>query len=145
LSISCSSWIQVVMLCVMTPCNDVVGYQRIGVSCFLHLQGEVNLAHTLPFRSLEWNFVMFMHISKKYCLNIHNLVLLIISAVIRRWATGWTVGVLGFDSRWRLGIFLFATASRTALGPPSLLSNGYQGLFPWDKAAGAWGWPLTSI
>jgi hypothetical protein len=30
--------------------------------------------------------------------------------------------------------------------PPSLLSNGYQGLFPWGgKAAGAWSWPLTSI
>jgi hypothetical protein len=30
---------------------------------------------------------------------------------------GWTIGVLGFDSRWRLGIFLFTIASRTALGP----------------------------
>jgi hypothetical protein len=30
---------------------------------------------------------------------------------------GWTIGVLGFDSRRRLGIFLFTTASRTALGP----------------------------
>jgi hypothetical protein len=30
------------------------------------------------------------------------------------------IGVLGFDSRQRLGIFLFTTASRTALGfkPP---------------------------
>jgi len=28
-------------------------------------------------------------------------------------------------------------------GPPSLLYNGYQGLFP--KAVGAWSWPLTSI
>jgi hypothetical protein len=27
----------------------------------------------------------------------------------------------------------------------SLLSNGYQVLFPWGKAAGAWSWPLTSI
>jgi hypothetical protein len=26
------------------------------------------------------------------------------------------IGVLGFDSRWRLGIFLFTTESRTALG-----------------------------
>jgi hypothetical protein len=25
------------------------------------------------------------------------------------------IGVLGFDFRWKLGIFLFATASRTAL------------------------------
>jgi hypothetical protein len=33
------------------------------------------------------------------------------------WATGWTMGVLGFDSRRELGIFLFTTASRTALGP----------------------------
>jgi hypothetical protein len=30
-------------------------------------------------------------------------------------------------------------------GPSSLLSNGYQGLFPGGKAAGAWGGPLTSI
>jgi hypothetical protein len=28
-----------------------------------------------------------------------------------------TIGVLGFDSRQELGIFLFAAASRTALGP----------------------------
>jgi hypothetical protein len=34
-----------------------------------------------------------------------------------RWATGWTIGVLRFDSRRGLGIFLFTTASRTALGP----------------------------
>jgi hypothetical protein len=30
---------------------------------------------------------------------------------------GWTIGVLGFDSRRGLGIYLFTTASRTALGP----------------------------
>jgi hypothetical protein len=29
---------------------------------------------------------------------------------------GWTIGVLGFDSRRELGICLFTTASRTALG-----------------------------
>jgi hypothetical protein len=44
---------------------------------------------------------------------------------------GWTIGVLGFDSQRRLGIFLFTTASRTALGPTHLLSNGYQWFFPW--------------
>jgi hypothetical protein len=41
------------------------------------------------------------------------------------------VGVLAFHSRRGLGIFLFTTASRTALGPTHLLSNGYQELFPW--------------
>jgi len=34
-----------------------------------------------------------------------------------RWATGWTVGVLGLDSRRGLGIFLFTTSSRMDLGP----------------------------
>jgi hypothetical protein len=33
-----------------------------------------------------------------------------------RKVTGWTIGVLGFDSRQGTGIFLFTTASRTALG-----------------------------
>jgi hypothetical protein len=32
----------------------------------------------------------------------------------------WTIGVLGFESRQGLGIFLFTTASRTALGPTQL-------------------------
>jgi hypothetical protein len=32
-------------------------------------------------------------------------------------STGWTIGVLGFDSQLGLGIFLFTTASRTALEP----------------------------
>jgi hypothetical protein len=36
---------------------------------------------------------------------------------IRMGLTGGTMGVLGFDSRRGLGIFLFATASKTALGP----------------------------
>jgi hypothetical protein len=48
------------------------------------------------------------------------IIIIIIRAVIAqsvyRWATGWTIGVLGFDSRRQLGIFLFA-ASRTTLGP----------------------------
>jgi hypothetical protein len=30
---------------------------------------------------------------------------------------GWTIGVLGFDSQQGLGIFLFITVSRMALGP----------------------------
>jgi len=30
---------------------------------------------------------------------------------------GWMIRVLGFDSWWGLGIFLFTTVSRMALGP----------------------------
>jgi hypothetical protein len=33
------------------------------------------------------------------------------------WAMGWTIRVLGFDSWWGLGIFLFTIASRMALRP----------------------------
>jgi hypothetical protein len=47
--------------------------------------------------------------------------------------TGWTIGVLGLDSRRGLGIFLFITASETTLEPPSLLSNGYRGFSPGVK------------
>jgi hypothetical protein len=35
--------IQVVVFCVMTPSNDMVGYQRFGGTGCLHLQGEVNV------------------------------------------------------------------------------------------------------
>jgi hypothetical protein len=46
----------------------------------------------------------------------------------------WTIGVLGFDFRWGLGIFLFTAVSRTTLGPtqspiqwvPGALSLGVQ-------------------
>jgi hypothetical protein len=42
---------------------------------------------------------------------------IVIAQSVQRWATGWTIEVLGFDSRRGLGIFLFTTASRTALEP----------------------------
>jgi hypothetical protein len=49
---------------------------------------------------------------------------------------GWMIRVLGFDCWWGLGIFLFTTVSRTALGPtqppiqwvPGLLSLGVKQL-----------------
>jgi len=41
----------------------------------------------------------------------------IIITTTSRWAKGWTIGVLSFDSRRGLGIFLFTTASRKTLGP----------------------------
>jgi hypothetical protein len=40
-----------------------------------------------------------------------------IAQSVYRWATDWTIGVLRFESRWGLGIFLFTTVSRTALEP----------------------------
>jgi hypothetical protein len=61
------------------------------------------------------------------------------------WATGWMIGVLGFDSRRGLGVFLFTTASRTTLGPhPASYPTVTRGSFPGGKADGEWSWPLTS-
>jgi hypothetical protein len=40
----------------------------------------------------------------------------VIAQSVYRWATDWMIEVLGFDSQRWLGIFLFTTASRTALG-----------------------------
>jgi hypothetical protein len=35
--------IQVVVFCIVTPCSDVVGYQRFGRPCCPYLQGEVKV------------------------------------------------------------------------------------------------------
>jgi len=43
-----------------------------------------------------------------------------------------------------MGHFLFATASRPALGPASFKMDT-RSCYPWDKVAGGWNWPLTSI
>jgi hypothetical protein len=48
------------------------------------------------------------------CSNIDRAV---IAQSVSHWATDWTIRVLGFDSQWGLGILLFTTASRMALGP----------------------------
>jgi hypothetical protein len=42
-----------------------------------------------------------------------------------------------FDFQWRQEVYLFSKVPRAALGPPSLLLNEYQRLFPRGKAAGA--------
>jgi hypothetical protein len=38
----------------------------------------------------------------------------------------------GFESRQELGIFLFTTAYKPALGPTQSPNNVYQGFFPWE-------------
>jgi hypothetical protein len=55
---------------------------------------------------------------------------------------GWTIGVLGFDSRRGLGIFLFTTPSRTSGAHPASCQLDYRASFPGGKAAG--GMKLTT-
>ena len=56
-------------------------------------------------------------------------------------ATGWTTEVSWFASRQRRHILLFSQISRPALGPPTLLLNGYRDL----KWPGSYNWPLSAI
>jgi hypothetical protein len=51
----------------------------------------------------------------------------VIAQLVYRWATGWMIGVLGFDFRRGLGIFLFTTASRKALVPTQPPMQGVPG------------------
>jgi hypothetical protein len=63
------------------------------------------------------NSICYIHVAKCLkCLTMFRVEAVIAQSVLR-WATGWTIGVLAFDSRGGLGIYLFTTASGTALGP----------------------------
>jgi hypothetical protein len=53
-----------------------------------------------------------------------------------RWAMGWTIGVLGFDSRRGLGIFFFTTASRPAVTHPASYPMGKRDSFLGGNVAG---------
>jgi hypothetical protein len=52
-------------------------------------------------------------------------------------ALGYGLDDWGFDSRQRLGIFLFTTVSRPALGPTQTPIHWVLGALPGSKAAGA--------
>jgi len=56
----------------------------------------------------------------------------------------WTIGVLGFDFRWGLGIILFTTASKSSEDHPDSYPMSTRVSFPGGKAAVAWSLPLTS-
>jgi hypothetical protein len=67
---------------------------------------------------------------------LHLSEVAVLAQSVEHWATGWTIGVLGFNSWQGLGIFLFTTACRVALGPtqppiqwvPGALSLGVKWL-----------------
>jgi hypothetical protein len=62
----------------------------------------------------------------------------VIAQSVKRWAAGWTMGVLGFDSR--PGGGNFSLHHRVQNGPgdhPASSPMGTRNSFPWGKADGA--------
>jgi hypothetical protein len=96
----------------------------VGVGLYLLFPGKDLNENTL-INCLKTKWREIMGTAKTKCWNkqatIANSTLphkrAVIAQSVQRWATGWTIGVLGFDSRRGLGIFLLTTVSRTALGP----------------------------
>jgi hypothetical protein len=79
-------------------------FQLLSLLCYATCSVHITFTDTLR----DWACFIYSEVLRNKLITI---------SVCVRWATGWTVGVLGFDSRRVLGIFLFTTASRTALGP----------------------------
>jgi hypothetical protein len=61
----------------------------------------------------------------------HEITIAGIAQSVDRRTMAWTAEKSGFDSRHGQEILLFFIASRPSRGPPSLLLNGYGGLFSW--------------
>jgi hypothetical protein len=125
-----------------------------GGTCRLHLHGRrISQAKKgggglLPASSwflaclirLSWRWKR--HVSPKHMLNfngLHSVIWRLVSPF--GVATGYGLDGRGVGVRVPVGPRLFSSPRRPDRfwGPPSLLSNGYQGLFP-----RAWSWPLTS-
>jgi hypothetical protein len=81
----------------------------------------------IPFCNVYTSFWDTLYIIKNY-LNFCTLDTKLLAAVSI--LTKILAGQPGFDSWQEQEIFLLATTSRPALGPPSYLSNADQGLYP---------------
>jgi hypothetical protein len=77
--------------------------------------------------------------------NRYLYISLISGCLYIRHPTGLWAWWLRFNAWLRQEIFLYSSVQTSSGDPPSLLSNGYWGLFPQHKAVLVWSWPLTYI
>jgi hypothetical protein len=137
--------IQVQIFWVVTHCSFVVGYQCFGRPCCLHFSGWRTWLHigsrnfpsfmehesALPLcRSLQLDPI------RNQLNPVHSFTNTLFlqdtcrdSSVVYRCATSWMIG----GSRPGRGWEFFSSPSRPdrLWSPPSLLSSGYQVIFPW--------------
>jgi hypothetical protein len=88
-----------------------VEWRKVQNEGLYNLYCSLNIVRVMESGRMRWAG----HVADKICVYYTSLESL--DSSVGGWATGWTIGVLGFDSRRGLGIFLFTTVYRTALGP----------------------------
>jgi hypothetical protein len=87
---------------------------RLTCKIAIHLLLVAESCTLCSFRSRPVRKLLDAHSCVRVCVKCSDI------SVVWRWATGWTIGVLGFDSQRGLEIFVLATASRPALGSAQL-------------------------
>jgi hypothetical protein len=99
----------------------------------------------LLYRSFVWNSELTQSTFLNFSLRSYNFSCQSRDSAVGT-ATGYGLHDGGVAVRVPVGSRIFSSRSRPDrfCEPPSLLSNGYRGLFSGGKAAGAWSWPLTS-
>jgi hypothetical protein len=130
----------------VTLCSLVKDYRRFGRTFCLHLQGGTVSRESSPQDggrtslncvTLHKHKVFFVSVRTSHPTEIYK-------TMSRDSSVGIGTGY-GLDGR-GVGVRVPVRTRRPDRFwvPFSLLSNEYQGSFPWDKVARAWTWPLTS-